>query len=216
MPAERIAGLISQQPRGGRIPGGYDLSAVHRHDRDRADLDERLEVLLLAADLGARQRLLGGGGWGEQSRVVERDAHVRRQRRQEALVVGAVRVLLARPDGQDPMRSPVGIGTPRYDSVRSTLNGAPMAAASSALSDPDRPPRRDDPRGQDVIEDPSLQLGLLHAVVEPVQEPGPCRSPDRASRSTTRRRSSACAARSPTAAMIDSKSAAGPGPRPPR
>ena len=31
------------------------------------------------------------------------------------------------------IRSPVGIGTPRYDSVRSTLNGAPIAVASSAL-----------------------------------------------------------------------------------
>ena len=34
------------------VPAGHALVGVHRHDRDRADLDERLEVLLLAVDLG--------------------------------------------------------------------------------------------------------------------------------------------------------------------
>ena len=72
----------------------------------------------------------------EQPRVVERDAHVRK-RREQALVVVAVRVPRSVPIAMTPIaRSPAGIGTPRYDSVPETLNGAPIDAASSA--DPTR------------------------------------------------------------------------------
>ncbi len=58
--ADRLVGRPAEQQGCGRVPAGHDLLAIHRHDRDRADLDERLEVLLLAADgfVSSRELLL--------------------------------------------------------------------------------------------------------------------------------------------------------------
>ena len=57
--ADGLVRLVAEQPGRGRVPGRYPLVAIHRDDGDRADLDERFEVLLLAADLGGRLGLLG-------------------------------------------------------------------------------------------------------------------------------------------------------------
>ena len=63
-----------------------------------------LEVLLLSTSRRSRSlgeqplRLL------EEPRVLERDAHVRGQRREQPLIVRAIRVLVARPDGDDADR----------------------------------------------------------------------------------------------------------------
>ena len=59
MAADRLVRLVPEEPGRGGVPGRHVLAAVHRHDGHRTDLDERLEVLLLAADLRRRQRLLG-------------------------------------------------------------------------------------------------------------------------------------------------------------
>ena len=50
--ADRLIGAESEQRGRRRVPGGYALVAVERHDGHRADLDERLEVLLLSVQLG--------------------------------------------------------------------------------------------------------------------------------------------------------------------
>ena len=52
-------GRPAEEARRSRVPARYSLVGVHDDDRDGADLDERLEVLLLAADLGVRERLAG-------------------------------------------------------------------------------------------------------------------------------------------------------------
>ena len=56
---DRLVRLVAEEPGRGRVPGRHDLAAVHRHDGHRTDLDERLEVLLLTADLRRRKRLVG-------------------------------------------------------------------------------------------------------------------------------------------------------------
>src|SRR5688572_28448191 len=52
------------------------------------------------------------------------------------------------------------------------LERGPNCRGLLGAADPDRPTGGDDPRGLDVVEDPPLELGLLLALVEPVQEPG--------------------------------------------
>ncbi len=68
-PSDRILRRPPEELRRGRVPARHPLVGVHDHDRHRADLDERLEVLLLAADLGVARglHLLGASalGFGE-------------------------------------------------------------------------------------------------------------------------------------------------------
>ena len=49
LPPERLLGLVAEERRRGRVPAGHLLVRVHLDHGDRADPDERLEVLLLAA-----------------------------------------------------------------------------------------------------------------------------------------------------------------------
>ena len=56
--SDRLVGRVAEEIGGGRIPAGDHLVAIHRHDRHGADVDERLEVLLLAVELG-RSFVLG-------------------------------------------------------------------------------------------------------------------------------------------------------------
>ena len=53
------SGDVAEELRRRRVPAGHPLVGVHDDDGDRADLDERLEVLLLATDLRVRERLVG-------------------------------------------------------------------------------------------------------------------------------------------------------------
>ncbi len=48
-PTDRLVRRVAEEPRRGGVPAGDRLIAIHRHHRDRADLDERFEVLLLLA-----------------------------------------------------------------------------------------------------------------------------------------------------------------------
>ena len=56
---DRLLRRVAEQPCRRRVPAGHALVGVHDDDGDRADVDERLEVLLLAADLRVRHRLVG-------------------------------------------------------------------------------------------------------------------------------------------------------------
>ena len=53
--ADRVLRRVPEQALGRRVPAGHHLVPIHRDDRDRADVDERLEVLLLPADLRNRR-----------------------------------------------------------------------------------------------------------------------------------------------------------------
>ncbi len=70
--ADRLVRRMSEQLRRRRVPACHALLRVHDDDRDRTDLDERLEVLALPLDLR------------KQSRVLDCDADVRRDRGQQA------------------------------------------------------------------------------------------------------------------------------------
>ena len=51
-PSDRLLRRLPEELRRRRVPARHPLVGVHDDDGDRADLDERLEVVLLAADLG--------------------------------------------------------------------------------------------------------------------------------------------------------------------
>ena len=101
--ANGLLGRVAEQGGRRRVPARDDLAAIHRHHRDRTDLHQPLEVQLLAPGLGQQPIRLG-----EQARVLERDAHVGGQRREQPLVVRTVGVPVARPDGDDADRSIAG------------------------------------------------------------------------------------------------------------
>ena len=73
-PSDRILRRPPEELRRGRVPARHPLVGVHHDDRHRADLDERLEVLLLAADLG------------ERTQALERGADVLRDVRQQVAI----------------------------------------------------------------------------------------------------------------------------------
>jgi hypothetical protein len=116
---DRLVGGVTEEHRGRRVPAGHALVGVHDDDRGRADLDEHLEVLLLAIDLG------------EEPRVLDGDAHVGRDRREQAGIrlaeppSSAMLCTLIAPIALLPTR----IGTPRYDS-----DGVPRLVSSSCCS----------------------------------------------------------------------------------
>ncbi len=63
---DRLLRRVAKELRRRRVPARHTLVGVHDDDGDRADLDERLEVLLLAADLGvALPRLLDSAHAGK-------------------------------------------------------------------------------------------------------------------------------------------------------
>ncbi len=70
--SDRVFGRIAEEIGGCRVPLGYPLIVVHHDHGDRAELDERLEVLALQLD------------FGKQSCVLDRDADVGRDRREQA------------------------------------------------------------------------------------------------------------------------------------
>ena len=65
---------VAEEPRSGGVPARHPLVGIHHDDGCRADLDEHLEVLLLAVYLGEQARVLDrdadvGGDGGEEARV---------------------------------------------------------------------------------------------------------------------------------------------------
>ena len=92
MRADRILRRVAEQPLGRRVPAGHHLVPIHRDDRDRTDVDERLEVLLLPADLL------------EQARGLDRDRRLLRETDEEVeiLLREEVGVALGPPDGHHP------------------------------------------------------------------------------------------------------------------
>ena len=98
-PTDGLVRRVAEEPRRGRVPAGDRLISIHRHHRDRADLDERLEVLLLLAV--ALLRLLRRL---EQPGVLDRDRRLLREPDEEVEVVVGERVRGARraPDRHHP------------------------------------------------------------------------------------------------------------------
>ena len=89
--ADGILRRVAEQPLGRRVPAGHHLVPIHRDDGDRTDVHERLEVLLLRADLL------------EQPRGLDRDRRLLRETDEEVEIL--VREELGRrrsPDGHHP------------------------------------------------------------------------------------------------------------------
>ena len=86
---DRLLRRVAKKLRRRRVPARHTLVGVHDDDGDRADLDERLEVLLLAADLGvALPRLLDSAHAGKGG------ADMLSDEREQFLVLLGVRELL--------------------------------------------------------------------------------------------------------------------------
>ena len=137
---DRLLRRVAEQLCRGRVPAGHDLLCIHLDHRDRADADERLEVLLLATDLG------------EEARVLDRHAHVGGERREQARVVLAVSPFLARALDADHADRPVA--DPDRDAEVGLRRGAddrPVAAGAGVVLE-ERLARLDDLRGQALAE----------------------------------------------------------------
>ena len=81
-PAQSLLGGIAEQLGRGRVPLGHALLGVHDHDRGGTDGEQRLEISALSLHLG------------EQPGVVDRDANVGCDRREQAGVGFAEATLL--------------------------------------------------------------------------------------------------------------------------
>ena len=92
-PTERLFGRVAEELGRGRVPVGHPLVGVHDDHRRGTDRDERLQVLALPLHLG------------EQACVLDRDADVGGDRRQQPRVGFAEPALLLDAlDADDPDR----------------------------------------------------------------------------------------------------------------
>ena len=189
--ADRVLRRVPEQMLRRRVPAGHHLVPIHRDDRDRTDVDERFEVLLLRADLLEQTRGLdrdrrllretdeevevlireevGGGGTPDGHHPDDAPASQERGRHQALLV------LLLRTRDADGTRIAGEVvhdlGAPRL--ARSPITPSPMRIASAMIElgdDADRHEGEVPIRTRTFLQEDRARVGLQQ-ILRPFADP---------------------------------------------